>query len=479
MVGKKLINQSLVYGLASVLINGSNFFLIPFYTHYLTATEYGIVSGVTVFSTLTTAILAFGLNGAVTRFYFDLSAHEFKSFLFTIFVFQVIAAFTLALLVINFDGLFLDHLYSNIPYQPYLKYGLITGIMGIFSTIPLALLQAQSRAVAYRLFTTASFIILTLMMIVLVIVLRQGSLGGVKAALFAGSSMALAYAFFLLRQTRLSFSVSHLKTALMFSLPLMVYTIFGALMEISSKFFIERFISLAELGIFNVAQQFASVLVLLTNAINMAWTPIFYEEARADESSVSFTMFGKFLIFSLTFLGLTVALFVPEIVESFMSTEYSRATTFVPVLLLAYIIGNGYWILIINPLTYSKKTTVLPLLTIVSGAVAVGLSILLVPQWGGIGATVSTALSYVVLVSLAYVFFRKYSAVRYDFRSMNGIVVIGVVLYCLAILIDLEQFWVTIVVKLFILLSFYFLVRVFGLYSLREILDFTRSTRGK
>lgn len=475
MIGKKLINQSLVYGLASLLINGSNFFLIPFYTHYLSATEYGVVSGVTVFSTLTTAFLTFGLNGAVTRFYFDLDKDQFGSFLFTIFSFQVIVSACIAGVFIFFDGLFLNSLYKNVPYQPYLKYGLITGIMGCFATIPLATLQARSKALQYRLFTTASFILLTACMIVLVVVMRKGSTGGVVAALLSSSAMALAYTLFVISQSKLRFDLSHLRTALVFGLPLMIYTMFGSLTELSSKYFVERYISLSDLGIFNVAQQIASVLILVTNAVNMAWTPIFYEEAKKDETSEVFTMFGRFLIYMLTFLALGISLYVPELVTLFVSPEYAAISMYVPVLVLAYVIGNGYWILIINPLSYSKKTIVLPLLTILSGLIAVGLNILLINKMGVMGAAAATLLTYIALIALAYYFFKRFSKVRYNMLSMHSMVLVAVLLYLASTAFTIENILLSIAFKALFLLAFYVALWVLKIYSIADVVKFVRS----
>src|ERR1043166_8105337 len=127
MSGRKLISHSVIYGAASLLINGSNFFLIPFYTHYLSTSEYGVISSVTLFSTLATSFLAFGLNGAVGRFYIDHNEHDFKSFLFTIFGFQLGVSLLICLTFFLFDGIFIDKLFKHVRYDPFLKVGIWTG----------------------------------------------------------------------------------------------------------------------------------------------------------------------------------------------------------------------------------------------------------------------------------------------------------------------------------------------------------------
>jgi O-antigen/teichoic acid export membrane protein len=469
MLGKKVINQSLIYGLASLLINGSNFFLIPLYTHYLTSSEYGIISSVTIFSTLTTGILAFGLNGAVTRLYFEYTGDDFRRFLFSAFIFQVITASIIVGIFLISRGFFLDRVFENVPYDPYLQYGLMIGLTGIFSSIPLAFLQARSKALLYRLFTSTSFLIFTSLMILLVVVLKKGSFGAIQAALITNTIMAMGYAFYILRECKISFRFAYVRTALSFGLPLMVYVVFGTITEISSKYFIERYSSLSQLGIFNVAQQLAALIILVTNAINMAWIPMFYEEAGKDEQSPLFSQFANFFIFLLVFAGLGLSLLSPEIVFLFMSPAYNEVSLYIPFLVFAYIVGNGVWLLLINPITFAKKTIYLPVLTILSGILSIVLNILLIPRFGLMGAAVSISISYVILVLITFFIFKKYTMVKYNFRTLNGILLAGILIYLISIQISIENIIMSLASKLGLLILFLTILAYLKIYSIKQV----------
>ncbi|MFZ1807725.1 MAG: oligosaccharide flippase family protein [Cyclobacteriaceae bacterium] len=475
MVGKKLVSQTFVYGIASLLINGSNFFLIPFYTHYLSTAEYGIISSVILFSTFTTSFMGFGLNGAVTRFYFDYEANDFKKFLFTIFALQTLVSFLIAFSFTFFNGLFLNSLFNNVPYDPFLKYGIWIGFAGVFAALPLALLQVKSKALLYRAFTTASFIALTSLMIYFVVIKKEGSIGGVKASLFANIIMAVLYSIYVLRNSKFNFNPAYARIALLFSLPLMVYAIFGTLTEVSSKYFIEKFVSLSELGVYNVAQQFSAIILLLVNAINMAWTPIFYATAKVNESSELFRSFGKLFIFSLALFGLSLSLFSDEIVLLLMPSSYYEAAKYMPILILAYIIGNGFWILLINPLTFSKKTVYLPILTVFSGSISIVLNVILIPKFGALGAAFSTLATYFVLIAAAYFPFRKFSKVNYNIQSMTWMVLIAIILYVTSTFITFNSLTLTIIFKLVVLAFFLLSLMQLKIYSIAEIKNFFKS----
>lgn len=476
MAGRKIIGDSLVYGLASLLINGSNFFLIPFYTHYLITSEYGIISGVTVFSTTLMSIFCLGLNGAVTRFYFDYEREEFKIFLFTIFVFQILCAISLIIIITSFGGgIVFAGLFKKVPYEPYLRYGVWIAFTGTFSMVPLALFQAKSKALAYRLCTSISFVVLTALMFYFVVFRKEGSIGSIRASLISNSIMTLVYGYIVFSNSTLIFRFKHLKAALIFSLPLMIYAVFGTMTEMSSKFFIERFVSISELGIFNVAQQIAAVMLLVSNAINLAWVPIFYETANRNDSPESFNLFGKFFVFLLTVLGLSLSLFASDFVRLFMSPSYAEVSSYIPLLVLSYIIGSGYWILLVNPISYSKKTFFLPILTVISGSLSIGLNLALVPTYGVIGAAIATFLSYVVLIVATYFVYKKVSNIRYDFFSLNNMIVVAIVVYMVTSAVVLDNFLLSLTVKLIGVIIFILLIGVFKIYSIKELVNFVKS----
>lgn len=475
MLGKKLVSHSIIYGLASLLINGSNFFLIPFYTHYLTTTEYGIISSVALFTTVTTTFLTLGLNSATTRFYVEFNEEQFRKFLFSIFVFQIGVSLTIVVVFTTFDGLFLNRIFSNVPYHPYLEYGLYAGLTGVFSAIPLAFLQAQSKALHYRFFTTFSFTLLTLFMVVFIAIRKEGSMGGVKAPFYANLIMSLFYLVFIVRQSDAKFVKSYVSMALVYSFPLMIYSVFGAFMDVSSKFFVERLTTLSELGIYNVAQQIASVILLLTNAINMAWVPLFFKEAKQNTDSVLFANFGKLLIFFLTLAGMMLSMFCGELLSFLIPGSYQTAVIYIPWLVLTYIIGGGYWILIINPITFSKKTIYLPLLTILSSVFSVGLNLVFIPVLGTVGAAFSMLFGHGILVLAAYFIYKKFSTVKYDFMKMNAMVLIGVVIYVISLVFRFEAGIINIIAKIGLLVAFLLIVAFFNVYSIREIRNFMTS----
>ena len=65
---KKLVSQTAIYGLSSIFGRFLNYLLVPLYTHYFTATEYGVVSEFYAYSGFLSVFLLLGFETGYFRF---------------------------------------------------------------------------------------------------------------------------------------------------------------------------------------------------------------------------------------------------------------------------------------------------------------------------------------------------------------------------------------------------------------------------
>ena len=86
-----MFKQSLSYLTATAFIVAVNFLTLPFFTKFLTLSDYGVLALFVLFGTISTGLLSFGLSLAMYRFYFKYKIGEFKilnsTIIFTLFVF--------------------------------------------------------------------------------------------------------------------------------------------------------------------------------------------------------------------------------------------------------------------------------------------------------------------------------------------------------------------------------------------------------
>ncbi len=433
MSGRKLVAHSLIYTLGSLLINGGNFLLVPVFAGYLKPAEYGIWGSLTIFNTMLVAVLGFGINGIVNRYYYEFTDHgRWRTFFGTISLFVVGFGFLAALFLSLFGGPLLDTIFKSVRFDPYLRLAIWTAYLAVIPVIALALLQAKQKALVYRAFTSVSFIFLTACTLTMLVVLRRGVLGILYASLISGSVMGGVYLYYIWREGRQTVSVPDLKVALGFGLPIMAYTVSGSATELASRYFVERFTTLSELGVFNLAQQYASGLIVVVTAISMAWTPIFCETATRTDAPLRFARFGLRLLGLVTGLALLMSLSAPAFL-ALVSTQYAAAEYIIPPILLSYVFGNGLWILMITPIVYAKQTRRLPWLTLLSGGVCIASSIALIPRVGLMGAAVAQLLGYVCLIVAAHRASRRAYPIPYPLGTMAMVLGAAVCLYCLSL----------------------------------------------
>ena len=470
MSSKRLFEQSLIYGIGSIIVNASGFILIPIYTNFLSTSEYGILSSVALFSSLITPVLVLGQSGAVGRYYFELNdQNEWKIFFSTVSYFLLIFGLVITLFLYIFGETIFDNIFKSVRFDPYIKIGLWIAYFSMMPALPLALFQVRGQALTYRFLTTMSFSFLTIFMFLFVVWLKRGALGGLYAQLLAGIIMSMFYIYFIIREAFTKISFKYLKVALLFGLPLMIYSIFGIITEVASKYFIERFTTLSDLGVYNLAQQYSSGLILVVSALNMAWVPIFYEKAGDAKENHIFEIFGLYLVAFVTLLGLLMSLFANEFILFLAPKTYKYAANLIPVIILAYVFGNGLWILLVNPIFYSKQTKYLPWLTSISGVFCILSNILLVPKYGAMGAAISLLLSYILLVILAFYVANKLYPINYNYRKMFAMIAISIMIFCLSLWIKPTSVLMTILFKSCLFISFIFSLSFMKTLPLKEL----------
>ena len=80
----KNISDSFWYTFGEIINKTSVFLLIPFYTTYFSKEEYGILSLVIIFTTISNHIISYGSKTALLRLIYDYSKDQNKKLIFMI-----------------------------------------------------------------------------------------------------------------------------------------------------------------------------------------------------------------------------------------------------------------------------------------------------------------------------------------------------------------------------------------------------------
>jgi len=431
----KLVTRAGIYVFGNTLQQALAFVLIPVYTRFLTPEDYGITGLTIAVGGVLTTILGFGIRGGVARYYYEYkdSPEQLRQFISTNFVFLVLSAGSITL-ALHFWG---DSLWSKltsggVPFSPYMRLVLWSSYATILSQVALALYRTRQEAGSYMTAQVVSFSLNLGATILFVVGWRMGAEGQLLGRLIAFASTATVLSVLLLKKwfsPRLRWV--HLRSCLMFGLPLVPHLLSGWAINSVDRLLLEPRIPLAELGRYSLGCQLGLAMSILVGSINLAWSPYYYslmEQSRAPEKRILQAI--ALYVGAIGGICLVGGLFSTEILLLLTPEQYHAAAVYVPPILFAYLL-NGYYFFVVMPLFYYKKTALVPLLTISSALVNVGLNLWWIPHWGAMGSAWATVVSYALTLVAAYFLGRRWQKVSFPlgkYGIANGLIFAGILL---------------------------------------------------
>lgn len=408
--GKSLLSGAAIYLFANVLNAAVPFLLLPILTRYLEPAEYGKVA---MFQTLVAALAALvGLNvqGAASRKFFDEDAQGEGLRLFIGSCFQVLLLSSLAVLAVV--AVFHDLLSSwlGIPAEwLYLSIGV--SVASFVVNMRLGQWQVRRQAKAYGVLQVTQSLAIMLMSIGFVVVLSAGAEGRVWAQLLAVFCASLI-ACGLLYKDRLvhflSWRPNYIKEALAFGVPLIPHVVGAFLLFSVDRFVINSEFGLEAAGLYMVAVQISLVLGVLFDSVNKAYVPWLFERlSRGDESEnhqlIKYSYLYFLLLLSLALLAFWLG---PVVVRLFAGEQYTMAGALIGWLALGQSF-KGMYFTVTGYIFYQKKTSVLSLITIVSGGINLAGLLVGISLFGLEGAAIAFAVAMACQFIFSWMFAAK------------------------------------------------------------------------
>ncbi|MDO8662393.1 MAG: oligosaccharide flippase family protein [Candidatus Omnitrophota bacterium] len=423
---KKLIENTLIYSGLQVLQGGALFLLLPIYTRFLTPDDYGIVSVINAMAVFLGVFYLMGLNGAAYRYYFDFkdNQEELKRFLGTIvtFLLGLSLAFTLILL---FFGRFILHPFlGNIKYYPYMFFGILGAAFVPLFTIYQSLQQAHHHGRKFGIIKLLNFIVLSLLTVVFIVIFKLKAMGPILAVTLT-SVLFFSFALWDMRG-RLIFGIDlkYLKKSLAYSLPIIPHSLTGWLAGLVDRLLINKFVSTAAVGIYNIGYLFGGILGFVNCAINQAYGPWFYEEMKKNQTA----KVKKFFILAMTLyitLALWVTIFAKEALWIMTKGDFRESWKVVGLLSFGNFFG-GYYYFLANQLFFSEKgTRYIAIATISAALLGFLLNLILIQRYGIMGAALAMFFTNLITTLLVGLFAQRLQPVDWDHLLIIKLVLIN------------------------------------------------------
>jgi len=368
---------------------------------YFTPSDYGVMGYTSSVFSILPIITSMGLASYVLRYYFDEKNETLKKEL----VGNVFSFITIVNIAIFSIGMFYIPILLNIfkikvQWNPYFKYSFIAFFFDIFTIIPLVLFRVKQDAKSFVVFNTTKVILQYILIIIFVFYMELGLVGFYLGNLIALIPFAIISICLMFKYTILNLNLIKLKEGLRFSLPLIPGSLAYLLLNSGDRFFLEQYVSLNDLGIYNISSTIALSLNLIISSIYKAAEPEIFVRYSNDSFALFINKFKRILLFFIYTFAIILAFFTKDIVQ-LISNNYDSVYLYVPIILIS-VLMSGSNIIYSGILGAEKNTKAISMAVILGTLISFTLNFLLIPKFGLSGAAIASSISFITMNFFLY-----------------------------------------------------------------------------
>lgn len=415
---KQLGKDSLIYGLGGIVAKSTGFFLLPVYTRIFTPADYGTIEMLIVLNSFLGSILVMGMDSAQSFYFFEQKKAGQQAqarVVSAILQWRITWGVGIVLMATMLSPLLNRFFFGG---QLSWEYFAIAFASAFFSQI-----LAQSAEVFRLLYKPLSYISITLgqtlcsaaVAITLIVGLGFGILGFFIGSLSAAVLGAL-WGWWRIRNY-LDWSRWHREwwpKVLKFGAPLVPAAMAMYILNTSDRWFISYYHGQDALGLYAVGAKFAMLIAMAVTTFRQAWWPVAMDAMHSEDGPVLYRTIARL------YLGVGSASIViltaisPYLVRWFTTPAYFQAYPIVGVLSW-YSVFYGFYLICAGGIWKAEKTAWNPFLMGTAALLNIGLDVLLVPQYGGIGAALATSVSFMIWIIFTIVVSERLWPVRYAY----------------------------------------------------------------
>jgi O-antigen/teichoic acid export membrane protein len=461
---KKLLSQTAIYGLPSILGRLLNYLLVPLHTNKLNPDGYGIISDLYSWVAFLVIVLTFGMETSFFRF---LNTKEDKESVFRNSFLTLIGLNSVFFLVILF---FNESIAKVMLYEDHVEYIVLLVLIVCIDSItslPLAKLRAEEKAVKFALIQFSSIGINIVLNLIFMLVFFNESRPeeGILFILIANLISSLIKPILLYKDflnIRLIFDFQLAFEMLKYALPLVFAGFAGIINETLDRILLRRILftggktlseATAELGIYSAVYKLAMLVTIFLQAYRFAAEPFFFAQSKNQDRNKIYVKTMNYFVAAVCFIFLLVSLNIDVFKHFIQNESYWVGLGVVPILLLANVFLGVYY----NQSIWYKLTgqTKFGAYISIGGAIlTVTINVLFIPKYGYWACAWATLIVYAAQMIASYILGQKYYPIKYNLRKFFLYLILSLLLFWIASSIHFDSSIVNFVLKNFFILIF-------------------------
>ena len=295
--------------------------------------------------------------------------------------------------------------------------------------------------------------------VIFLIVLKLGVIGYILAYII-GSMVTALFLIFKVKLWRYFRIITkkdlvEIRNYLKYSIPMIPNSINWWINNSLDKYMLTLFWGVSATGIYAAGYKIPSFLTIISSIFLSAWQISAVKDFGSEEGRKLFSnVYKKYSSLVIMTGGIIISLSY-LISKILLSNEFFNAWKFAPILVYGYIfqtmsgfLGTIY--------TSSKKTSMLFVSTLVGAIINASLNMLLIPKYSSFGASVATAVSYIVIWLIRLIHSRK-NIIKIDINIKRD--VISYIILCMIVVLTIVNNYFTKIIALALMIIIVFLNR--------------------
>lgn len=400
--------------------------IIGFFTTIITARimqpeEFGKTSMFILFINIVSILVLFGTDQAFVRFFYEEEENKRGTLLYNCLKICGIIFLPILVIFFVFRLQILNYLFDQYNLVLFLVI-ILAIIVQVLYRFAILVIRMQQKG---NLFSLVQ--ILNGVFIFGGVLLFYFLMGNTYKILVYSTILSLIILLLILIMTEKSFwSVNNIKdnqlvnskkSIFYFSYPLVFTTAIMWVFEGSDKFFIRQWADFNELGLYSAAFKIIGIISIMKIAFTTFWTPVAFETFQKSPSNKAFFAKVSKIVSLIMMIVAIIVIMCRDIILMLLGSEYQEASS-----MLSF--------LVFIPIMYTiSETTVLGInfykkvkwhIFIVGAVCLVNIAgnWMLVPAYGGLGASISTGISYIIFFALRTFISLHYYKVDYGLKKV-------------------------------------------------------------
>lgn len=429
---KRLLNETVIYGVGSILPRLINFALMPLYSIKIAPDEFAVFVQLYALIAFVNVVLTMGFETAYFRYSADknLSGKVFHTSFW--FVFANALTFLVGMYIFNIP---ISNLFDYQDSPQYLLYFAWIAFFDAVCMIPFAYLRFTNKPIKYSAIKVFQGVFQTLLILAFFFLVPESLLSSFGmtepvsypfVANLIGAISGVILLMPIIKDVRFYFNWELFKKMFRYGYPIMLAGLAFITNENLDKLIQKSMIDPAVAGAYGGCYKLAMIMILLVTAYRLGVEPFFFKKAMDTDAKQHY---ANVMLYFVIFCGFAVVALLGNLswIKRIIipNPDYWVAISIVPVIVVANFFFGIYY----NLSTWYKvtdKTYVGTIVSWVGAGLTIAFNIIFIPIVGFMASAWATLLAYSTMMIISYFWGQSSYHIPYKSRKIIFYIVLSV-----------------------------------------------------